>query len=279
MSAVEPRSAVERWRELLGGWGIPEEILARAPESPWGFPRDLMARRGRDAVDLEPGTSTRRALEALPEGGSVLDVGVGGGGSSLPLARRAGRIVGVDASEAMLEAFREAAAGLGVEVETVLGTWPEAAPRVPPADVVVCHHVLYNVAELEPFVRELDAHTRRRVVIEITWHHPLAWMSDLWERFHGLERPEGPSAEDAAAALRELGFPVRLETERRPPRTSGFERREDAVALVRRRLCLTPDRDPEIAEALGERLVHRDGRWSAGPTEHVLATLWWDVER
>lgn len=279
MSAVEPAGAVERWRGLLAGWGIPEDILARAPESPWGFPKDLMARRGRESVEHEPGTSTRRALEALPEGGSALDVGVGGGGSSLPLATRAGRIVGVDSSEAMLEAFREAAVGLRVEVETVLGTWPEVAPQVPPADVVICHHVLYNVPELEPFVRALDAHARRRVMIEITWHHPLAWMNDLWLRFHGLERPEGPSAEDAAAALRELGYPVRVETERRAPRASWFERREDAIALVRRRLCLTADRDPEIAEALGDRLVHREGRWSAGPTEHVLATLWWDVER
>jgi SAM-dependent methyltransferase len=272
-------NAVDRWRQALAGWGIPEEILARAPESPWGFPRELMARRGRASVELEPGNATRRALEALPEGGSVLDVGVGGGGASLPLARRAGRIVGVDASEAMLQAFRDAATGLGVEVETVLGTWPEVAPEVPPADVVVCHHVLYNVPELEPFVRALDEHAHRRVVIEITERHPLAWMNDLWRRFHGLERPDGPTAEDAAAALRELGYPVRLETERRRPRTSGFERKEDAIALVRRRLCLTPDRDPEIAEALGDRLALREGRWSAGPTEQVLATLWWDVGR
>ncbi len=269
-------SAVERWRELLAGWGIPEEILARAPESPWGFPRDLMARRGRGAVELAPGLATRRALEALPEGGTVLDVGVGGGGSSLPLAHRAGRIVGVDASEAMLEAFRDAARGLSVEIETVLGEWPAVAPQVPPADVVVCHHVLYNVPDLEPFVRALDERARRRVVIEITWEHPLAWMNDLWRRFHGLERPDGPTAADAAEALSELGYPVRLERETRPPRASGFERREDAVALVRRRLCLPPERDPEIAEALGERLALRDGLWSAGPAEHEVAALWWD---
>ncbi len=269
-------SAVERWRELLAGWGIPEEILARAPESPWGFPRELMARRGRGSASHPPGLSTRRALEALPEGGSVLDVGVGGGGACLPLAHRAARIVGVDASEAMLEAFREAAAGLGVEIEAVRGEWPEVAPRVAPADVVVCHHVLYNVADLEPFVRALHEHARRRVVVEITDEHPLAWMNDLWRRFHGLERPDGPRAADAAEALAELGYPVRLEREARPPRASGFERREDAIALVRRRLCLPPERDPEIAEALGDRLARRDGLWSAGPPEHLVATLWWD---
>ena len=34
-------NAVERWGGALGGWGIPEEILARAPESPWIYPIEL----------------------------------------------------------------------------------------------------------------------------------------------------------------------------------------------------------------------------------------------
>jgi SAM-dependent methyltransferase len=268
-------TALERWAELLPGWGVPEEILARAPESPWGFPPELMKRRGRAAADREPSLSTRRALEALPVGGTVLDVGVGGGAASLPLAPMASRITGVDESEAMLGAFREAAGA--VEVRGVLGAWPAVAENVEPADVVVCHHVLYNVRELEPFVRALDGRARRRVVIEITEQHPLAWMNDLWMRFHALERPSGPTASDAADALVELRLPAHRETEIRPPRASGFERRIDAVSLIRRRLCLPPERDPEIAEALGDRLAEHGGLWSAGPTQQAVATLWWDA--
>jgi hypothetical protein len=128
--------------------------------------------------------------------------------------------------------------------------------------------VLYNVRDLEPFVRALDAHARGRVVIEITATHPLAWMSGLWKRFHGLERPERPTADDELEARRNV--------ELRTPLSSGFERREDAVALVRRRLCLPPERDAEIAEALGALLVESDGLWAAGPAEQTLATLWWD---
>ena len=268
-------SAVDRWREQLPGWGVPEHILAQAAESPWGFPPDLMRRRGEAAASLAPSLSARRALEALPEGGSVLDVGVGGGAASLPLASRAGRIAGVDGSEDMLAAFREAAGA--IEVQTVLGGWPEVAAEAEPADVVVCHHVLYNVPELEPFVRALGGRARRRVVIELTERHPLAWMSDLWARFHGLQRPDGPTATDAAGAIAELGFPVHHETETRRPSASGFVRREDAVSLVRRRLCLPPERDPEVAETLGDRLAERDGLWSAGPAEQTVATLWWDA--
>jgi SAM-dependent methyltransferase len=136
----------------------------------------------------------------LPEGGSVLDVGVGGGAASLLLAPRAARIVGVDSSEELLRVFGSAAEATGVRAVTVLGRWPDVADAVDAEDVVVCSHVLYNVQDLEPFIRALDRHARHRVVIEITGRHPLAWMSDLWRRFHGLERPARPTADDAVAA-------------------------------------------------------------------------------
>jgi hypothetical protein len=177
----------------------------------------------------------------------------------------------------MLRAFGEAAQAAGVRAISVLGRWPDVSATVEAADVVVCGHVLYNVQGLEPFARALDDHARRRVVIEITATHPLAWMSDLWLRFHGLERPTEPTAEDAEDALHELGFPVRKERATLRPRTSGFERREDAVSLVRRRLCLSPEQGAQVAEALGGRLVEREGLWSAGPTEQDLVTIWWDA--
>ncbi len=269
--------ALASWGEWLQAWGIPEEILATATESPWGFPPDLMRRRGELASALEPSTSIRRALEALPEGGTVLDIGVGGGAASLPLADRASLITGVDSSEEMLAVFAEGGESAGVSTRGVLGAWPAVAEDVEPADVVVCSHVLYNVQALEPFVRALGAHALRRVVIEITVSHPLAWMNDLWARFHGLVRSRRPTADDAVEAFGELGITVRREDENRPPRASGFERREDAVSLVRRRLCLPAERDPEIAEALGDRLAEADGLWSAGPNVQTVVTLWWDT--
>lgn len=269
-------TAVERWREELRAWAIPDEILARAPESPYGLPPEMFRRRTEVAIAEAPTPSTLRALEALPEEGTVLDVGVGAGAASLPLAGRASLLVGVDGSEAMLEEFRRAGAAAGVRVETVLGEWPAAAPAVEPADVVVCHHVLYNVQHLQPFVEALTGHARRRVVVEITDRHPWSWMHDLWLRFHDLPRPSGPTADDLEEALRELDLDVGREDRLVVPRPGGFERREDAVALVRRRLCLTPGADAEIEAALGDRLAQREGYWSAGPPEHRSSTLWWD---
>ena len=106
---------------------------------------------------------------------------------AVSLWARASRVTGVDNAEAMLEEFGRAAAAAGVEAVAAFGRWPDVAAEVDAADVVVCAHVLYNVQELEPFVRALHEHARRRVVIEITSTHPLAWMSDLWLRFHDLQ--------------------------------------------------------------------------------------------
>lgn len=270
-------NALERWRRDIALWGVPEEIIAKAPESPWGFPVDLFRVRSERAAGAVPTVSTLRAREALAPGGSVLDVGVGGGAASLPLGDLAGLIVGVDTSSEMLATFREVARARGIATKERVGAWPDVAPDTPVADVVVCHHVLYNGIDLEPFVPALDSHARRRVVIEMTATHPLAWMADLWRRFHGLERPSRPTADDALECLVELGLDAHREDRPAERGDSGFERRQDAIALVRRRLCLPAGRDTEIADAIGGRLVEHDGLWSTGPADERLVTLWWDV--
>jgi SAM-dependent methyltransferase len=270
-------TAVERWRQQLGRWAIPPEILAAAPESPWGFPTELFRARGARGADREgPTPTTARALERLPEAGRVLDIGCGGGATSLPLAGRAGTLVGVDAQEDMLDGFLANAQAAEVSAVAVPGSWPEVADAVDPVDVAVAGHVLYNVADLEPFVLRLATLAEHRVVFELTDRHPLEWMNDLWLRFHGLERPSGPSADDALDVLVEIGLDAALESWEVPPRPGGFAERADAVALARRRLCLSSSRDDELASALGPRLAEREGLWSVGPPTQRLATIWFD---
>jgi len=274
-------NAGDRWAADLRSWAIPEEILAAAPESPFGFPVELFRRRGEEAVAAPPTPTTIRALEALPEGGSVLDVGAGGGATSRPLAGRAGLITGVDGQEDMLAGFARAIGQAGAEVAVVTGSWPAVEAAAPVADVVVCGHVAYNVPDLAPFARALHDHARRRVVVELTELHPLSWMRDLWLTFHDLRRPERPSADDAIALLEETGIRPsredRLETDE--VAGGGFVRREDAIGLVRRRLCLGAERDGDIAAALGGRLRERGDLWTAGPTHQRVVTLWWDTDR
>jgi SAM-dependent methyltransferase len=266
--------ALDRWREQLEGWAIPPEILAAAPESPWGFPVGLFRSRARRAGSRPVTPSNLEAARHLPPGGSVLDVGAGGGAASLPLAGEAGRLVAVDESPEMVASFLAAAEAAGVPAEGVEGRWPEVAGRVGPADVVVCHHVLYNVADLAPFAAALTGHARRRVVAELTDRHPLAGLAPLWRRFHDLERPDGPGAGDAVAALAELG----LEVDRRDWENQdrfGFDDFAELVAFTRRRLCLPAGRDPEVAEALLEQGTHQvEGVWVSGQPRRVTTLSW-----
>ena len=270
-------SALEEWRRWLGAWAIPDDILAGAPESPWGFVAEPFIHRAERAGDSPPSISAQRALETLPPGGSVLDVGSGAGAASLALAPPAGLITAVDPSEEMLAELRRLAADRGVAAETITGAWPDVAGETDAADVVVCHHVLYNIPDLEPFVAALMAKASRRVVIEITAEHPTAWMRDLWMRFHSLRRPDRPTADDAEQALRELGIDAHREQGPAPADPNGFARREDEVAFIRKRLCLHPEQDEALIQALGDRLQSRGGLWNAHPGERALVTLWWDT--
>lgn len=243
-------TAAERWADLLAGWAIPQHIVDHAPESPWGHETQ------RFAVDDTLGrgsTSARWAREVLPNvGGTVLDVGCGGGRSSLALVPPANELIGVDRSGAMLDAFVDAASAAGVTRRTVHGSWPDVADLAPTADVVVCHHVLYDVADVVAFVLALTAHARLAVVVEITTRHPMSAWSPAWAHFWDIERPVGPTHDDLLAVLDELGLqPEHAVSERGPlPRFAADPER--VVPTARRRLCLPVDRDGDLEAWLAE---------------------------
>ncbi len=263
---------LERWQHQLAAREIPEDLQPRSAEQ--AGPRVSGQRAGQQR-QAPQGLGFERAWEVLSPPGSVLDVGSGAGGSSLPLAPRLTSLTAVDPDTSMLETLADAAREVGVAVFPVPGRWPEVAGLVAPADVVVCHHVLYGVTDLVPFVRELSGHARRRVVVELTARHPQSGLDPMWERFHGLRQPEGPTADDAAQVLRGLGFHPRVETWTRPFGMT-YPSFGDLVEVTRRKLRLPAARRREVAEALRESGVVPGVPQTLSLTPRELVTIWWD---
>ncbi len=265
------------WREELAAWAIPKRITAAVTDSPWVLPRQVFARRA-DRLAADPsGPSYQRAWAALDPRGSVLDVGSGAGAASLPLLPRCTTLTAVDAEPDMLELLSRRAASAPApkpELNLITGKWPDVAAAAAAADVVTCHHVVYNVAGIEPFLAALTGAARRLVVVELSARHPLASLNDLWLQFHGLVRPTGPTADDLLAILAAMGIDTGHERWRRPG-GRDYASFAEMTDVTRRRLCLPPERAGEVAAALVESGIDPDRPVDLGSGGRELVTIWW----
>jgi len=254
--------ASEKWRSDLEAWAIPKEIIDKAPENPWIHPPVMF-----QIPDvIEDSISHQRAREVLNSGDSILDIGCGGGIAAFAVVPPAAYVIGVDHQTEMLEMFTANAKSRGVASEVFEGFWPANAERVPMADVVAAHHVVYNVSAIEEFLLAMNSHARKRVVIEMPQHHPLTTSTPLWKHFWGLDRPSHPTPKDLMKVLSELGINAHLELWDGSMRTESDL--ESQAHFSRIRLCLPEDREEEVLEFLKTqpKLAIRN-----------LATIWWDV--
>ena len=199
----------------------------------------------------------RIATEFGP-GDTLLDVGGGAGRLALPLALRCGSVTVVDSSEAMLDALRVSAADAGItNVSAVFGEWQNVA--VEPADVVLCAHVVYTEPDVVGFVRKLDAHARKVVLMPTFEHGPQAHLAPLWQRMYGEERVGLPGLAELVAVLTEMGLDPSVEPAERLSSRS-FKTKDDAVEHVRPRMFVRPGtgRDQALRKAVDD-LLERDG--------------------
>ena len=167
---------------------------------------------------------------------TVLDVGGGAGRYAVPLALMCKYVTVVDASESMLAQLGEATKEASLSnVEAVLSEW-EAA-EVERADLVLCSHVVYGVADIVPFIKKLNDHARHRVALLSFVDSPQSSVALLWEPVHGERRINLPALPELLNVLWEMEiYPdVRMVTS---SRAQSFESVESAIAELSARLFL-----------------------------------------
>lgn len=266
--------SVHRWAEQLDAWAIPQHLLDAVDESPYGWPQHLWKRR-RDAVRTQEPLTTAIVRRLAGEGGSIIDVGAGRGRASLPLAADGHPLRAVEADPGMAAGMREDADALGVEVEVIEQRWPSAADRLPPAAVVMSANVVYDVRDIGPFVAAMHRLAERGAVIEMTASHPWSSMAPLYRTLHGIDRPDGPTADDLVAVIEDVvGVHPTVE---RWERTGEmwFADWDEIIEYIGRRTVLPQERRHELRPLLEPDVTQRDDKLFVGGDDRSLVTVWW----
>jgi SAM-dependent methyltransferase len=136
---------------------------------------------------------------------TLIDVGAGTGRHAAELARSLDWVTAVEPSQGMRDQIPPTE-----NMTVIASTWEDAEPA--PADLVICVHVLYAVAEPVAFMEKLERYARERVfvVMRDSEHaHPA-------ERMVAAVRVREPRLRDCFLLLRQLGVAPELSYLRYP---------------------------------------------------------------
>ena len=212
---------------------------------------------------LDPRREDDPVLDALlsmvePDS-TALDVGGGAGRLALPMALRCKHVTVVEPSSSMIEQLREAASEAAIENYSVTqALWDVAEADA--ADLALCAHVLYGVADIEPFIRKLEAHANSVVVVLVFVESPMNRISRFWKPVHGEERIDMPALPELMNVLWEMGIYPDVQM-MEPVKSDRFEDREVALTQLRNRLYVRAgsQEDDRLKGAMDELLEDVEG--------------------
>jgi hypothetical protein len=177
---VEERASLSNARPDPGYWD------RRAPS----FARSTQARADEFLKVVDPYVSPTRTL---------IDAGAGTGRHAVPLSERLEWVTAVEPSEGMRSMIPHRD-----NMTVVASTWEDA--EVAPADLVICSHVLYGVADASAFIAKLERSARERVFIMLRQSdlpHPAA---AIRKRIQGDIGPPMPRFSDLFMLLIQMGI-------------------------------------------------------------------------
>ncbi len=190
-------------------------------------------------------------LGMIVPGVTALDVGGGAGRLALPLALNCKHVTVVEPSDSMIAQLRESAQEAGIaNYSVVQSVWERA--DAPTADLALCAHVLYGVADIEPFIRKLERCAKSLVAILSFVESPMTRISPFWEPVHGEQRINMPALPELMGVLWDMG--IYPDVQMFPPtQPDMFEDMPTALAQLRERLYVKPNtpKDQRLQDAMG----------------------------
>src|SRR6266508_3522568 len=175
--------------------------------------------------------------------------GAGTGRHTMPLAERLEWVTAVEPSEGMRAHIAQRD-----NITIVASTWEDA--EVAPADLVICSHVMYGVADPVPFIDKMQRSARERVFVmmrESDLPHPAA---ELRRRLAGATGPRLPRFSELFMLLIQIGAAADVTFLRYPivTRYAGMDE-----ALIDCRALYGEGWDEEAARQALEEILIRDG--------------------
>jgi SAM-dependent methyltransferase len=264
----------EAWRTLVEAEKAQVEALPNRPSPEDFYAPIATAFRADPRRTDEPLLNLLRPLVQPDE--TWLDLGAGGGRYTLPVALLAQRVYAIEPSAGMREQLLASAQEEGIENLDVFDErWPGPS-EAPVADVGFMSQVGYDIAEIGPFLDQLEAHTKRLCVVVMYERSPLTDFAPLWQAVHGEARVRLPALHELLALLFAKG---------RDPRIDGLQLHApvwpdtDALHRSSRRplwvLQDTPE-DESLGRAVRELAVPVEGVVSLVPRPRFLAVVTWE---
>jgi SAM-dependent methyltransferase len=234
---------IKRWGDLVEARD--KQAERHSDSGYWDRRANSYARSTQARVDdflriLEPYLSPRKTL---------IDVGAGTGRHAVPLAERLEWVTAIEPSEGMRShiATRD-------NITVIASTWEDA--QVAPADLVICSHVLYGVADPVPFVAKLERSARERVFVmmrESDLPHPAA---EVGRRLQHGQVARLPRFSELFMLLLQMGIAADVAFLRYPI-TTRYSDLEEAVADVS--AIFGEGWDEAAGRVALTEILHRDG--------------------
>ncbi len=232
-----------RWKQvvddratLAAGHADPGYWDRRAPS----FARSTQARADEFLQVIEPYLSPAKTL---------IDVGAGAGRHAVPLAERLEWVTAVEPSQGMRAQFPPRD-----NMTVIASSWEDA--EVAPADLVICSHVLYGVAEPVPFIEKMNRAARERVFVMMRESDLPHAAAAIRKRLLGDAGPRLPRFSELFMVLLEMGIAADVRFLRYPITTHYSDMEE---ALVDVRALVGEGWDEAVGHAALEEMLRREG--------------------